>query len=143
VRITLKFRFSDFDIDVARHELRQGEELVQIEPQVFSLLVHLVQNRHRVVSKNEIIDVIWQGRVVSEAAISSRVSAARRAIGEDGQRVLDPDRLCFVHGLRLLRKIKVRMKSVATPALAIQRPAQSLGRVGVGFARLEQGEASR
>ena len=74
----MKFRFSDFDIDVARHELRQREELVQIEPQVFSLLVHLVQNRHRVVSKNEIIDVIWQGRVVSEAAISSRVSRAPR-----------------------------------------------------------------
>lgn len=80
----MKFRFSDFEIDVARHELRRRGELVQIEPQVFSLLVHLIQNRHRVVSKNEIIDVIWQGRVISEAAISSRVSAARRAIGDSG-----------------------------------------------------------
>ena len=80
----MDFRFAEFEIDVARHELRRGGELVPIEPQVFDLLVHLVRNRDRIVSKDELIDTIWQGRIVSEAALSSRVSAARRAIGDNG-----------------------------------------------------------
>ena len=80
----LDFRFADFEIDVARHELRRRGELVLIEPQVFDLLVHLVRNRNRIVSKNELIDTIWMGRVVSEETLSSRVSAARRAIGDNG-----------------------------------------------------------
>ncbi|MFZ0402159.1 MAG: winged helix-turn-helix domain-containing protein, partial [Pseudolabrys sp.] len=72
----LDFRFADFEIDVARHELRRRGELVLIEPQVFDLLVHLIRNRNRIVSKNELIDTIWMGRVVSEETLSSRVSAA-------------------------------------------------------------------
>ncbi|MGB2657495.1 MAG: winged helix-turn-helix domain-containing protein, partial [Pseudolabrys sp.] len=80
----LDFRFADFEIDVARHELRRRGELVLIEPQVFDLLVHLIRNRNRIVSKNELIDTIWMGRVVSEETLSSRVSAARRAIGDNG-----------------------------------------------------------
>src|SRR5437016_10175269 len=81
---TLDFGFGDFAIDVARHELRRGGELVSIEPQVFDLLVHLVRNRGRIVSKNELIDAVWLGRVVSEATLSSRMSAARHAIGDNG-----------------------------------------------------------
>ena len=80
----LDFRFADFEIDVARHELRRRGELVPIEPQVFDLLVHLIRNRNRIVSKNELIDTIWMGRVVSEETLSSRVSAARRAIDDNG-----------------------------------------------------------
>jgi TolB-like protein/Flp pilus assembly protein TadD len=80
----LDFRFADFEIDVARHELRRRGELVLIEPQVFDLLVHLIRNRNRIVSKNELIDTIWMGRVVSEETLSSRVSAARRAIDDNG-----------------------------------------------------------
>ena len=68
---TLNFSFGDFAIDVARHELRRGGELLSIEPQVFDLLVFLVRNRDRIVSKNELIDVVWLGRVVSEATLSS------------------------------------------------------------------------
>jgi DNA-binding winged helix-turn-helix (wHTH) protein len=81
---SLQFRFADFKIDVAQHELRQGGRLVSIEPQVFDLLVHLVRNHTRVVSKSELIDVIWQGRVISDAALSARICAARRAIGDNG-----------------------------------------------------------
>lgn len=80
----MDFRFTDFEIDVARHELRRKGEVVPIEPQVFDLLVHLVRNRNRIVSKDELISAVWHGRVVSEAALSSRVSAARRAIGDNG-----------------------------------------------------------
>jgi TolB-like protein len=80
----LNFRFSDFEIDIARYELRQAGKIVPIEPQVFDLLVYLVRNCNRIVSKNELIDAVWLGRIVSEAAFSSRLSAARRALGDDG-----------------------------------------------------------
>lgn len=80
----LDFRFADFAIDVARHELRRGGALVPVEPQVFDLLVHLVRNRDRIVSKSELFDAIWAGRIVSEETLSSRVSATRHAIGDNG-----------------------------------------------------------
>ena len=82
----LNFRFSDFEIDVARYELRRAEKIVPVEPQVFDLLVYLVRNGNRIVSKDELIDAVWLGRIVSEAAFSSRLSAARRALGDDGAR---------------------------------------------------------
>jgi TolB-like protein len=80
----LDFRFGDFEIDAARQELRQAGAPVHIEPQVFDLLVYLVQHRDRIVSKDELIETIWHGRVISEAALSSRISAARRALGDNG-----------------------------------------------------------
>jgi TolB-like protein len=80
----LDFRFADFEIDTARQELRRSGMLVHIEPQVFDLLVHLVSNRDRIVSKDELIETVWGGRIVSEAALSSRISAVRRALGDSG-----------------------------------------------------------
>jgi TolB-like protein len=80
----LDFRFADFEIDIARQELRRSGVVIHIEPQVFDLLVHLVRNSDRIVSKDELIEVIWHGRVVSEAALSSRISAVRRALGDNG-----------------------------------------------------------
>ena len=80
----MDFRFGDFEIDAARQELRQAGAPVHIEPQVFDLLVYLVQHRDRIVSKDELIETIWHGRVISEAALSSRISAARRALGDNG-----------------------------------------------------------
>ncbi|MGB8756002.1 MAG: winged helix-turn-helix domain-containing protein, partial [Pseudolabrys sp.] len=65
--------------------MRRKGEIVPIEPQVFDLLVHLVRNRDRVVTKKDLIDVVWQGRVISEATLNSRVFAARRAIGDNGE----------------------------------------------------------
>jgi adenylate cyclase len=80
----LSFRFADFEIDLARQELRRAGTTVHIEPQVFDLLVHLIRNRDRIVSKDELFEVIWQGRIVSEATLNSRISAARRALGDSG-----------------------------------------------------------
>ena len=80
----MDFRFADFEIDIARREVRRGGAVVHIEPQVFDLLVHLIRNRDRIVSKDELIEVIWQRRIVSEAALSSRISAARRVLGDSG-----------------------------------------------------------
>jgi TolB-like protein/DNA-binding winged helix-turn-helix (wHTH) protein len=78
------FRFADLELDLRRHELRRGGAVVHIEPQVFDLLAFLLKNRDRIVSKDEILDAVWDGRIVSEAALSSRINAARRAVGDTG-----------------------------------------------------------
>ena len=83
-RNALDFHFAGFEIDIPRRELRRGNELVSIEPQVFDLLVHLVRNHDRIVTKDELIETVWKGRAISEAALSSRISAARRAVGDSG-----------------------------------------------------------
>jgi DNA-binding winged helix-turn-helix (wHTH) protein len=84
------FRFGDHVLDVERRELRRGDEQVALEPQVFDLLVYLVRNRGRVVSKDDLIDGVWGGRIVSESALTSRLNAARRAVDDSGaeQRVI-------------------------------------------------------
>jgi len=80
----LKYQCADFEIDVSQQELRRRGEVIHVEPQVFDLIVHLVCNHNRTVSKDELVDTIWQGRVISEAAVSSRINAARRALGDNG-----------------------------------------------------------
>jgi TolB-like protein/DNA-binding winged helix-turn-helix (wHTH) protein len=79
------YRFGPFELDLATVELRTGGEVVAIEPQVFALLALLVENRERAVSKDEIIEKVWDGRIVSEAALTSRVKSARKALGDDGK----------------------------------------------------------
>ena len=81
----MDFRFDEFEIDLGQQELRRDGQVVRIEPQVFELLVYLVRNANRIVSKEELIEAVWQGRVISEAALSSCVSAARRAISDSGK----------------------------------------------------------
>jgi len=78
--------FGPYRVDLQRQELRQDDTVVHVEPQVFDLLVHLLRHRDRVVGKDELFDTIWQGRIVSEAALSSRINAARKAVGDDGER---------------------------------------------------------
>lgn len=78
------FLFDNFSLDTDRFELRRGEKLIRAEPQVVELLAHLVANNHRLVTRDEIVEKIWLGRVVSEAAISSRIKAARHALDDDG-----------------------------------------------------------
>jgi DNA-binding winged helix-turn-helix (wHTH) protein/predicted esterase len=81
----LSFFFEDYVLDPDRRELRCDGKLVAVEPQVFDLLVHLVQNRDRVVSKDDLIAGVWNGRIVSESTLGSRINAARKAIGDSGQ----------------------------------------------------------
>src|SRR5262245_48595316 len=80
----LILRFDAYEVDLAQQELRRGGTVVPIEPQVFDVLAYLVQNRGRIVSKDELLETVWHGRIVSDAALTSRISAARRAIGDDG-----------------------------------------------------------
>jgi pimeloyl-ACP methyl ester carboxylesterase/DNA-binding winged helix-turn-helix (wHTH) protein len=80
----VQFVFENHVLDVARRELRRGPELVAVEPQVFDLVVYLIQNRDRVVSKDDLLEAIWGGRIVSESTLTSRINAARKAIGDSG-----------------------------------------------------------
>jgi pimeloyl-ACP methyl ester carboxylesterase/DNA-binding winged helix-turn-helix (wHTH) protein len=80
----LLYRFDDYCLDAARIELSRRGEPVAIEPQVFDLLQFLIANRQRVVSRDDILDVVWQGRSVSLSTLTSRINAARIAIGDDG-----------------------------------------------------------
>ncbi len=82
----MRLGFAGYEIDLRRQELRREGQVVHVEPQVFDLLLHLLRNRDRVVSKDELLDAVWNGRIVSEAALSSRINAARKAIGDDGER---------------------------------------------------------
>jgi TolB-like protein/Flp pilus assembly protein TadD len=81
----LLYYFNDFVLDPGRRELRRGDRLVAVEPQVFDLLEFLIRARDRVVSRDDILAAVWGGRIVSEATLSSRVSAARSAIGDNGE----------------------------------------------------------
>jgi TolB-like protein/Tfp pilus assembly protein PilF len=80
----LLFSFDEFVLDTARRELRGATGPVPVEPQVFDLLTYLIRNRHRVVSKDDILLAVWNGRMVSESALTTRINAARSAIGDSG-----------------------------------------------------------
>jgi DNA-binding winged helix-turn-helix (wHTH) protein/tetratricopeptide (TPR) repeat protein len=82
--------FDDCEVDFLRHQIRRGGEVRPVEPQVFDVLAHLIANRERTVTKEELLDEIWGSRFVSESALTSRIKDARRAVGDDGrsQRVI-------------------------------------------------------
>jgi len=80
----LIYKFEDFSLDVDRQELWHGRDLVEVEPQVFDLLQYLIRNRERVVTKDDLIAHVWNGRMVSDSTLSSRITSARRAIGDSG-----------------------------------------------------------
>jgi len=79
------YQFGPYELDIAKGELRAGAKSCALEPQVFALLVVLVENHDRLVSREELIDKVWDGRVVSDAAVASRVKSARHVLGDDGK----------------------------------------------------------
>jgi adenylate cyclase len=78
------YRFGAFALDTELLELRSAQGPVTVEPQVFSLLAYLIENRSHVVSRQELIDTVWEGRIVSDDTLNSRINAARRAVGDTG-----------------------------------------------------------
>ena len=80
----LIYQFEDYSLDVDRQELRRGTKLVDVEPQVLDLLQYVIRHRERVVSKDDLIEHVWHGRIVSDSALTSRITAARQAIGDSG-----------------------------------------------------------
>ncbi|BDX31807.1 transcriptional regulator [Mycobacterium antarcticum] len=77
--------FDEFVLDTARYELRRNGVVIRIEPQVFDVMAELVAHHERLVTKEELFDTVWGGRFVGEAALTSRIKAARRALGDDGE----------------------------------------------------------
>ena len=72
-------------LDADRRELRCGSDSVAVQPQVFDLLVYLVQNRDRVVSKDDLLTALWGGRIVADSTLATHINAVRRAIGDSGE----------------------------------------------------------
>ncbi|MGW8248934.1 MAG: winged helix-turn-helix domain-containing protein [Acidiferrobacterales bacterium] len=87
--------FGEYLLDTRRRELRCAESVCPMEPQVFDLLAYLAQHRDRVVSRQELFDMLWTGKVVTDSTLSSRIKAARQAVGDNGQ---DQHTIATVHG---------------------------------------------
>ncbi len=100
------FAIGPYRVDPSTYEVRRGDAVVPVEPQVFELIVLLAENPDRVVTRDELVERVWRGRIVSEATISSRIKAARQALGDDGsaQRVI---RTVHGRGFRLVAPVEV------------------------------------
>ncbi|MGH6643698.1 MAG: winged helix-turn-helix domain-containing protein, partial [Bradyrhizobium sp.] len=82
----MRLLFGDCIMDIERRELRRSGDIVRVEPQVFDLILHLIENRDHVVSKEDLLAAVWRKRVISDSALSTRINAARQAIGDNGER---------------------------------------------------------
>lgn len=111
------FSFGDFALDCERRELHARGAAVQVEPQVFDLLVHLIENRDRVVSKDDLIASVWGGRIVSDSTVDSRINAVRKALGDSGGRQQFV-RTIARKGFRFVGEVKAAAKTdgAATPS---------------------------
>jgi pimeloyl-ACP methyl ester carboxylesterase/DNA-binding winged helix-turn-helix (wHTH) protein len=114
----LRFDFSSYSLDVARRELRRGPDLVEVEPQVFDLLIYLIENRDRVVTKDDLIASVWGGRIVSESTLTSRITAARKAIGDTGERQ-DLIRTMSRKGIRFVAEVRDAESQSSSGGLAM------------------------
>src|SRR5215470_5620938 len=115
--------FGDCEIDVAGFTLRRDGDVCDIEPQVLELLLYLARNPDRLITKDDLIANVWQGRVVSDTTITSRIKSARQAIGDNGtqQKLI---RTVHGRGIRFIAEVKDAARPVpAAPAVEKARPA--------------------
>lgn len=120
------FTFGSCVLDDARYELRREHEVVHVEPQVFDVLLYLVRHRDRVVTKDELLSEIWGGPFVGEAALTSRIKVARRAIGDDGTEQ------------RYIRTVRGRGFQFASPVEVDQPNAAAADALDAASAALDQ-----
>lgn len=115
------YRFTGYSLDIDRQELRRGAELVDVEPQVLDLLRYLIENRERVVSKDDLIASVWNGRIVSESTLTSRITTARQAIGDSGedQKLI---RTIARKGLRFVGEVSEGTDDAGEPGSAVEAP---------------------
>jgi TolB-like protein/Tfp pilus assembly protein PilF len=110
----LLFLFENVSLDTGRRELRRDGELRSVEPQVFDLLEFLIRNRDRMVSRDDVLAAVWNGRIVSESTLASRINAARAAIGDNGedQRLI---RTVLRKGIRFVAAVREQETSEVPP----------------------------
>src|ERR1700730_5362530 len=119
--LNLLYIFEKYALDPGRRELRCGADAIAMEPQAFDLLVYLIRHREHVVSRDEMIDQVWGGRIVSESALSTRINAVRSAIGDSGteQRLI---KTLPRKGVRFVGEVREERKpSEATSASPLER----------------------
>lgn len=127
------FRINRCVVDTTAFELRRDEEIVAVQPQVFDLLLLLLENRHRLVTKEEIFQRIWKNRIVSDAALSSRIKTLRQALGDDGTEQ-GCIRTVRRRGFRLVAPVELLGASAAVappapqPAAPVPAPPEFVGR---------------
>jgi pimeloyl-ACP methyl ester carboxylesterase/DNA-binding winged helix-turn-helix (wHTH) protein len=132
------WRFDEFELDTQSYELRRGGTAIPVEPQVFDVLTQLIVNHHRVVTKEQLFDTVWGGRFVGEAALTSRIKAVRRALGDDGesQRYI---RTVRGRGYKFVCAITADADTAAVAAPAEDRPPPPLPRQHIAFCRATDG----
>lgn len=121
------YQFEDYCLDLGRQELRRGKERIDVEPQVLDLLQYIIRNRERVVSKDDLIEHVWHGRIVSDSTLTSRITSARHAIGDSGDqqrliRTIARKGIRFVGEVRGDRSVPVSEKAANTIPSALAVP---------------------
>ncbi|WP_428410114.1 winged helix-turn-helix domain-containing tetratricopeptide repeat protein [Hyphococcus sp.] len=124
------YRFGDLELDARAMELRREGQAVAVEPQVFALLLLLVENRDRLVSKDEMVEKIWDGRAISDSALTSRIKSARQVLGDDGktQKFI---RTLHGQGFRFVAEAKTAAPAAAVAPLAADLAAAETNPAGV------------
>jgi TolB-like protein len=115
----MQYRFGDYQVHVERRELTRSGHPIAIEPQVFDLLVHIIHHRDRVLSKDDLIDGVWGGRVVSNATLASRINAVRKAVGDSGE-AQDLIRTYPRKGIRFIGEVLEQQPVAAMPAAPVE-----------------------
>jgi DNA-binding winged helix-turn-helix (wHTH) protein len=129
------YLFDNFVLDTDQRELRCDRGIIALQPQVFDLLEYLIRKRDRLVTKDDLIAAIWGGRIVSESALTTRINAARTAIGDSG----DEQRLIKTlprKGIRFVGTVREEGRSAGETTLTSPQPARRLSIVVLPFANL-------
>ncbi|WP_063686591.1 winged helix-turn-helix domain-containing tetratricopeptide repeat protein [Bradyrhizobium stylosanthis] len=133
----MRFSFENNVLDADLRELTCAGVAVPLQPQVFDLLLYLVAQRARVVSKDDLISQIWSDRIVSDSALNSRINAARKALGDDGatQRLI---KTIPRKGFRFVADVREEAAAAPVPAEpATVRPRAAADRPAIAVLAFE------
>jgi adenylate cyclase len=125
VNTVTSYKFENCVVDTSCYQLVRGEQIIPVEPRVFDLLVYLIENRDRVVTRTELLETLWKGQIVSDSALSSRLKSARKAIGDSGK---VQKFISTVHGrgYQFIDSVLERPHEVCPPAVERQQTSQAL-----------------